>query len=253
MSDADTSRYRSGTGNDEPLGDLTLKGLRPGYLVDYEMETWEVVAHETYNQAGWPADVWTLENGADRLYLEHDYDEGDVFRLFEPADITEVQIDGEPFLSAVRGRAAPSTITYRDTEYVLAEEDARIHFEANAFRRSRSDSWITGVCGGLADYLDVDSNLLRVGYVLGLVGAPLLIDEACLLVPALVIAYIVLAINTPKEPPPSPREQLSHYWVYKGNGDIVALECIGSNDWNVFIGRTVEPYEFDNILPRSAS
>lgn len=32
--------------------------------------------------------------------------------------------------------------------------------------RSRTDRKLTGVCGGLADYFDVDANLIRVGVVL---------------------------------------------------------------------------------------
>jgi phage shock protein C len=32
--------------------------------------------------------------------------------------------------------------------------------------RSSSDRKIAGVCGGLAEYFDLDANLIRVGYVL---------------------------------------------------------------------------------------
>ena len=32
--------------------------------------------------------------------------------------------------------------------------------------RSRTDRMIAGVCGGLADYFDLDPTLVRVGYVL---------------------------------------------------------------------------------------
>ncbi len=33
-------------------------------------------------------------------------------------------------------------------------------------RRSVSDRWLAGVCGGLADYLGLDPTVVRVGYVL---------------------------------------------------------------------------------------
>ena len=33
-------------------------------------------------------------------------------------------------------------------------------------RRSVSDRWLAGVCGGLADYLGLDSTAVRVGFVL---------------------------------------------------------------------------------------
>jgi phage shock protein PspC (stress-responsive transcriptional regulator) len=32
--------------------------------------------------------------------------------------------------------------------------------------RSRTDRKLTGVCGGLAEYFDIDANLIRVGVVL---------------------------------------------------------------------------------------
>lgn len=33
-------------------------------------------------------------------------------------------------------------------------------------RRSVSDRWLAGVCGGLADYFDLDPTVVRFGYVL---------------------------------------------------------------------------------------
>ena len=35
--------------------------------------------------------------------------------------------------------------------------------------RSRDDRWVSGVCGGVADYLGVDANLVRLPVVLGTV------------------------------------------------------------------------------------
>ncbi|MCK9179546.1 MAG: PspC domain-containing protein [Bacteroides sp.] len=34
-------------------------------------------------------------------------------------------------------------------------------------RRSRSDKMVAGVCGGLAEYFDLDASLIRILYVLG--------------------------------------------------------------------------------------
>ena len=33
--------------------------------------------------------------------------------------------------------------------------------------RSRSDRWLAGVCGGIAEYFDIDSTVIRVIFVLG--------------------------------------------------------------------------------------
>jgi phage shock protein PspC (stress-responsive transcriptional regulator) len=52
--------------------------------------------------------------------------------------------------------------------------------------RSRSDRWIAGVCGGLADALGVDATLVRVGFALfGLFG----VGE---------VVYLVLWLVVPK-------------------------------------------------------
>ena len=48
------------------------------------------------------------------------------------------------------------------------------------------------------------------------------------------------------------RRQSLRYWVYEGADDhFVAIERFGESDWNVYAGREVEPFEFDNILPSS--
>ena len=166
--------------DEDPIEDPSLDQLREGYMLDYEMRTWEVTQHAKYDYEGWPADEWTLENGDDLLFLEYEYDDGDVFLLSEPAEITDVTADGEPFRALVREQEPPHTITYQGSEYVLAEE------------------------GSATRTVDDRTNDL-------------------------------------------------HYWVYEGEEGFVALERYGSSDWNVYDGREVEPYEFDNILPRDAS
>jgi len=166
--------------SEQPVDDPSLSQLRTGYMLDYEMRTWEVTRHAKYDYDGWPADEWTLETGDDLLFLEYEYDDGDVFLLSEPVDMTAVTVDGEPFRAVVRDEEPPTTVTYDDADYVLAEE------------------------GPASRTVDDRTNEL-------------------------------------------------YYWVYEGEDGFVALERYGSSDWNVYAGREVEPYEFDNILPRASS
>jgi len=168
------------TSSEDPIEDPSLDQLREGYMLDYEMRTWEVTKHAKYDYEGWPADEWTLETGDDLMFLEYEYDDGDVFLLSEPVEITAVTADGEPFRAVVREQEPPTTVTYDGQEYVLSEE------------------------GPATRTVDGRTNEL-------------------------------------------------HYWVYEGEEDFVALERYGSSDWNVYAGREVEPFEFDNILPRAAS
>lgn len=56
-------------------------------------------------------------------------------------------------------------------------------------RRSTTDTWAFGVCGGIAEYFDVAPTLVRVGYLF------LTFFSACF--PG-VLLYFVLAIVMPK-------------------------------------------------------
>lgn len=55
--------------------------------------------------------------------------------------------------------------------------------------RSRDDRWVAGVCGGLAKYMGVDANLVRLVVVLGTIFG----------FGSLLIAYIVGWILMPEE------------------------------------------------------
>lgn len=57
--------------------------------------------------------------------------------------------------------------------------------------RSRSDRIIAGVCGGLASYLSIDSNLMRIIYVLLLIFTGVV---------PLVIIYLLCWILVPPQP-----------------------------------------------------
>lgn len=55
--------------------------------------------------------------------------------------------------------------------------------------RSQDDRWVAGVCGGVAEYLDVDANLVRLVVVIATV----------LGVGSLILAYIVAWILMPEK------------------------------------------------------
>lgn len=56
--------------------------------------------------------------------------------------------------------------------------------------RSRTDKMLTGLAGGIAEYFNVDSTLVRIAFVI------LEFATAGLLI----IGYIIVAIITPKKP-----------------------------------------------------
>ncbi|MEM8929944.1 MAG: DUF4178 domain-containing protein [Acidobacteriota bacterium] len=56
-----------------------LADLAVGWMVDYDLRTWQVTDHEHYTfNDGATADEWELSSGHDRLYLERSDDDGEV-------------------------------------------------------------------------------------------------------------------------------------------------------------------------------
>lgn len=63
---------------------------------------------------------------------------------------------------------------------------------SNRLYRSRDERMIAGVCGGIADYLDVDPTLVRLAFVLLALGP----------FPGF-LAYLILMLVVPLEPLPA--------------------------------------------------
>ena len=61
------------------------------------------------------------------------------------------------------------------------------------FYRSKTDKKLCGVCGGLAEYLNMDVNILRVLWVL-----------VTLFAGAGLLAYIIIALIVPEKPDAAP-------------------------------------------------
>lgn len=62
--------------------------------------------------------------------------------------------------------------------------------EPKKFYRSRTDRKIAGVCGGFADYFNIDATMVRlIAVLLGLFSGG-----------AALIAYLIMAIVAPEEP-----------------------------------------------------
>ncbi|HSW58473.1 MAG TPA: PspC domain-containing protein [Dehalococcoidales bacterium] len=60
--------------------------------------------------------------------------------------------------------------------------------------RSRNKRWLSGVCGGLASYFNLDPIIIRILALLAL----------CLCTLGTLVAYIIMALVIPLEPEKSP-------------------------------------------------
>ncbi|SMC25983.1 protein of unknown function [Desulfacinum hydrothermale DSM 13146] len=64
----------------DPLHDLSLDKLQPGYLVDYDLTTWQVTARHRYDLGdGGGMIEWELRSGRQTRYLNMEEDDGAVW------------------------------------------------------------------------------------------------------------------------------------------------------------------------------
>lgn len=257
MGFVDSLRRLIGLGDAAPIiSDPSLDQLHEGYLLDYNVKTWEVTRHTITEYEGCTIDTWTLRHHADTLRLEHIVDpKRDDFRLSEPVEMSEVSADGTPVLGVVREDEPPDTVRYQDREYALTEAYTRVEEKEPTFGRSQSDQWVAGLWGGIGAYLNVNANGLRIGFLL--VTVLLMGTESilCLGGPLAYLAYILVAGLLPVQSH-SPAEDESnrhvfHDWVYEHGDHVLTLEY-DPDGWAAYAGRPVDSYEFDNILPRSS-
>ncbi|PSQ98427.1 MAG: hypothetical protein BRD51_03125 [Bacteroidetes bacterium SW_11_64_17] len=71
--------------------------------------------------------------------------------------------------------------------------------DKSTLTRSRTNKKLLGVCGGIAEYLNLDPTLVRIAFVVGVIGSG----------GPFVLGYLGLAFIMPKESPLTPEERLS--------------------------------------------
>ena len=73
----------------DPLN-LSLSDLKPGYVLDYDLKTWQVTAHHYYDYDGDRVDEWELACGDDVAYLDREEDDGISWTLTRKIRVTDI-------------------------------------------------------------------------------------------------------------------------------------------------------------------
>jgi hypothetical protein len=130
----------------DPLADLVLARLRVGYLLDYDLRTWQVSAHHRYDFGeGSGAEEWELVSGDDRVYLGLERDDGEEWGLYRKIPIGAV--DGDVRRHIREHDDAPDRVTCRGATYYLDESGGGYLTPAGGGDRQGFLYW---------DYLDRD-------------------------------------------------------------------------------------------------
>ena len=123
----------------DPLKDLVLTKLRVGYLVDYDLKTWRVTAHNTYDFDGLQVDEWELSFDRDVRYLERYDDDEEVWTL---ATKIPVGMLGDAVRDKLYAQEEPpSELHYHDSSYYRFNDAAGYFREGGSGERQPMLTW----------------------------------------------------------------------------------------------------------------
>ena len=112
----------------DPLKYLTLSKLKVGYIVDYDMKTWQVKAYNRYNfEDGYIAEEWEINSGDDKWYLERAEDDEVEWSLSKKIPIAS--IEGDVRKHIMDNDDPPTQIIYKGKKYYLEESGPGYFYE----------------------------------------------------------------------------------------------------------------------------
>jgi len=112
----------------DSITNLTLDAMRPGFLVDYDLKTWEVKAANKYIWGEALSLEWQLVSASDTLYLECATDDETEWCISRPISFRSL---GDAVRKTILETSdAPEEITWQGKTYYL-EETAGGHYFAN--------------------------------------------------------------------------------------------------------------------------
>jgi len=98
----------------DPL-DIALHSLKPGYVLDYDLKTWQVSAQHHYEYDGDHIDEWELTCADEVVYLECKKDDGVTYTLTRKIRISQIDADIPAYIN--QNDDPPDEITYNDVAY----------------------------------------------------------------------------------------------------------------------------------------
>lgn len=123
----------------DPLKDLVLDKLRPGYLLDYDLKTWEVTAYSRYDYGDDGSDEWELTNDRDVRYLERYEDDEVEWTLAQKIPIGK--LEGDIRQHILDHEDPPDEVVYNGRSYYLEDSSGGYYFPNGQEPRQEFIAW----------------------------------------------------------------------------------------------------------------
>ncbi len=104
----------------DPIADLTLARIQVGYMIDYDMKTWQVEAYHYYDWGhGEITHEWQLKSHDDTIYLERESDDEDAWAISRKVSLGRLGAGVREHLKT--NDDPPDEIVYEGVTYYLEE------------------------------------------------------------------------------------------------------------------------------------
>lgn len=114
------------------LEDLILSKLKPGFLVDYDMKTYRVMACNHYEwEEGGVTDEWELQLGTESWFLERGEEDGEVeWSLSQKKPIFKLEGDIAGYI--VKNEDPPEEVVFEGETFYVETDDIGEYFKGDA-------------------------------------------------------------------------------------------------------------------------
>jgi len=127
-------------GREDVYQDYTLDTMKVGYLVDYDLKTWEVIGCNTYDYDGFLTTEWELRGGDEVRFLERGEEDGKaewtLTRRIQISQIEEAIID-----AVLADDDPPEEIHFEGRLYAAVESGAGLFREGGEGEGREFVSW----------------------------------------------------------------------------------------------------------------
>ena len=106
----------------DPLSGLNLSALKTGYVLDFDLKTWQVTAHNRYDYDGDWTDEWELSSAEEVRYLEREDDDEVSWTLYRNIPLSEIEEDVRTLIRD--NDDPPEAVSCNGTRFLSESSDA---------------------------------------------------------------------------------------------------------------------------------
>ena len=126
---------------DEPTyQEYSLSTMKVGFLVDYDLKTWQVTGRGSYDYEGYTTEEWELQADDQVCFLERGVEDGKAYWTLTRA-IGIDEIEGDIAAAIIAAGDPPETVRFEGDEYVGSTSDAGLYRKAGTDAEREFVNW----------------------------------------------------------------------------------------------------------------